>query len=177
MIVTNDSRRAEKAKYLTTQAKDDSVYYLHHEIGYNYRLNNIQAALGVAQLSRLNDFVRRKKDNYRMYQTQIKGIDGLYLTPTPPYADNNHWMCALQVDKKIYGRSRDQLIQSFRKEGVEVRPLWHLNHEQKPYQGCQSYKIEKAQELLKTTLNIPSSVGLTKSEIGKVTGLLKTWKR
>ena len=177
MVVTNNPVSAQRAKYLTTQAKDDGVYYLHHEIGYNYRLNNIQAAVGVAQLSRLNDFIRRKKANYEYYQTQINTIDGLHLAETPPYAQNNCWMCVLQVDKKIYGRGRDQLMQSFRKEGVEVRPLWHLNHWQKPYQGCQAYKIEKAYELLEKTLNIPSSVGLTKNEITKVTGLLKAWEK
>ena len=177
MVVTNNPDYAQKAQYLTTQAKDDSVYYVHHEIGYNYRLNNIQAALGIAQLSRLPAFVRRKADNYETYRTQIEGIEGLHLAETPPYAENNYWMCALQIDQKAYGRSRDWLIKSFRNLGIEVRPMWHLNHQQKPYEKCQVYKIYKAYQLLETTLNIPSSVGLTKTEIAKVTGLLKTWKK
>ncbi len=173
MMVTNDSRYARKAKYLTNQAKDDGIYYLHHEIGFNYRLSNIQAALGAAQLSCLNDFVQRKRANYQIYKTQIDQIDGLCLAETPLYAENNYWMYALQIDKNTYGRGRDQLLQLFHRKNIEVRPLWYLNHLQRPYQKCQAYKIEKAHNMLAMTLNVPCSLSLTKESINAVVGLLK----
>ncbi len=177
MLVTNNVRYAEQAKYLTTQAKDDALYFIHNSIGYNFRLNSLQAAMGAAQLKELSKVIRIKKVNYQIYKDELDSIKGLMLRETPPFADNNHWMYALQVDEKKYGRSIDDLIRLFQGFNIEVRPLWYLNHRQKPYRGCQSYEIKKAQVMLKSTLNIPCSCGLTKNEIFTVINFLKKWKR
>jgi len=165
MILTDNKNHAEKAKYLTTQAKDGNVRYIHNEIGYNYRLTNIQAAFGVAQLEKLPEFIEIKKRNYNKYKEYINNIPGLHLAETPDYADNNHWMYALQIDKDIYGKDREKLMQYLSEKGIQTRPVWYLNHMQKPYKGCQNYKIEKAIELLEKTLNIPCSVNLKDKSI------------
>ena len=177
MILTSDSHLAKMAQYLTTQAKDDSLRYIHNAIGYNFRLNNIQAAFGIAQLQRLPNILKIKEKNYRVYKKHIGTINGLKMGDVPGYARNNHWMYALQINKKKYGRSKDELIRLFNRENIEVRPLWYLNHLQKPYQRNQSYKIENAYKMWKTTLNIPCSAGLKESEIKKVVSLLKKWKK
>ncbi len=168
MILTDNKDYAEKAKYLTTQAKDDSVRYIHNEIGYNYRLTNIQAALGVAQLEKLPEFIEIKKRNFSIYKEKINEIPGLHLAETPDYAENNHWMYSLQIDKDKYGKDREKLMQYFSEKGIQTRPVWYLNHLQKPYKGYQNYKIEKAVELWENTLNIPCSVNLTNESIYKV---------
>lgn len=173
MLVANNGTYAQKARYLTTQAKDDAVQYIHNEIGYNYRLTNIQAAVGVAQLERLSEFIAAKMENYNSYKKAIENIVGLHLANVPPYANNNCWMYALQVDRKDYGESKETLIERLTSDGIEVRPLWYLNHLQKPYRNCQTYKIEKAYCMYDNTIMLPCSVSLTSKDIDFVREKLK----
>ena len=173
MILTNNEMLAQKAKYLTTQAKDDAIRYIHHEIGYNYRLTNIQAALGVAQLEQLPKYLQIKKENYLKYKKEIDAIPGLKLAQVPEYAENNHWLYALQINASEYGKSKDDVLELFSQNGIQARPLWYLNHLQKPYRNFQSYDIQMAIELFEKTLNIPSSVNLTNDQINTVIGVLK----
>ena len=168
MILTNDEKLAKKAKYLTTQAKDDDVKFIHNEIGYNYRLTNIQAAIGVAQLERLSEYIKIKKDNYCFYKQCIDPIEGLCLAGAPKYAENNYWMYSLQIDKEKFGMDKEQLMNHLKKNNIQSRPVWYLNHKQKEYKTFQSYYIEEAEKLYQNTLNIPSSVNLIKEEILKV---------
>lgn len=173
MIVTNNEEYACKARYLTTQAKDDSVRYIHNEIGYNFRLTNIQAAMGVAQLEKLPEFIEIKKKNYQKYKDEIGKIKGLHLAEVPGYANSNYWMYQLQIEKEIYGKEREELMAHLLKNRIQTRPIWYPNHLQKPYKNCQSYYIEKAFELWNKTLNIPCSVNLSEYEISKVISALE----
>jgi len=173
MIITDNEYFAQRAKYLTTQSKDDEVRYIHNEIGYNFRLTNIQAALGVAQLEQLPEYTKIKKKNYQSYKQEIDDIPGLHLAETPDYADNNHWMYALQIDKEIYGKDREELMQYLTKYEIQSRPVWHLNHLQKPYKNYQNYRIEKANELCEKTLNIPCSVNLSSEQTMEIIDILK----
>ena len=173
MIVTDNRDHAEMAKYLTTQAKDDGIRYVHHEIGYNYRLTNLQAAVGVAQLEQLPAYVETKRRNYQFYKQCIDPIPGLGIAEVPAYAANNCWMYALRIDRAEYGMDREELMQSLGEQGIQTRPVWQLNHLQKPYRDCQRYRIEKAPELLERTLNIPCSVDLTESQLGCVVEALR----
>jgi perosamine synthetase len=168
MILTDDSNFAVKARYFTTQSKDDPVRYIHNEIGYNFRLTNIQAAMGVAQLEQLPEFLKRKKEINEKYKIGIEDIDGLKLVKTPEYSDNNNWLNILQIDKKIFGQSHEALMARFEKKGIQTRPIWHLNHKQKPYENCQTYKIENASNLLGNSLCLPSSSNLSDEDIMKV---------
>jgi len=172
MILTDNEEYAKKARYLTTQAKDDKVRYIHNEIGYNYRLTNIQAALGVAQLEQLPKYLKIKKENYTFYKKEIDQIPGLHLAEVPEYAENNYWMYSLQIDKNIYKKDREELMNHLSDQGIQTRPVWYLNHLQKPYKDCQNYKIEKATELLEKTLNIPCSVNLKKQDIKRILEVL-----
>ncbi len=173
MILTNDAEYAEKAKYLTTQAKDDDVNYNHNEIGYNYRLTNIQAALGTAQLEQLKKFIEIKKQNYCYYKNEIKNIEGISLAEVPDYATNNFWMYALQINKEKYGKNCRELMNHLTENNIQSRPVWQLNHLQKPYLKYQSFQIEKAYGLKEKTLNIPCSVNIKQEEIERVVSVLK----
>jgi perosamine synthetase len=168
MILTDDKILAEKAKYLTTQAKDDPVRYIHNEVGYNFRLTNIQAALGVAQLEQLPAIIKRKKEIYDFYQSTIENIEGLSLSKVPDYADNNHWMNLLQIDTDIYRKDRKELMKRLEENGIQTRPVWKLNHEQKPYKDCQYYKIENAKKLAENSLCLPSSTNLTNEDLKRI---------
>ena len=168
MILTDDESLSEKAKYLSTQAKDDPIRYVHDEIGYNFRLTNIQAALGVAQLEQLPAILKRKKEIYDFYQSKIENIKGLSLSKVPDYADNNHWLNLLQIDKKVYNEDRESLMKRLEENGIQSRPVWKLNHEQKPYKNCRSFETSNAKILVENSLCIPSSINLDKEKIIKI---------
>jgi len=172
MLVTNNAQYAEKARYLSTQAKDDEIRYIHNEIGYNFRMTNIQAALGVAQLEQLSEYIRIKTNNFMKYKTEIDKINGLKLAEPPAYAESNYWFYAMQIDGDVYGKNQEELMKYLSDNNIQSRPVWHLNHLQKPYKNCQSYKIEKAFKLLENTLNIPCSLNLQKEDIERVVKVL-----
>jgi len=158
VLITNKSEFAEKAKYLTTQAKNDEIYYIHDEIGYNFRLTNIQAAMGVAQLENLAEYIKIKKKNFKHYKDKIDTIPGLHLAEVPDYAESNYWFYCLQIDSNKYGKNMDELLRFLQVHNIQTRPIWKLNHLQKPYLNCQHYKIENACKKYEQTLNIPCSV-------------------
>ena len=168
MIVTEDEALAKRAHYLTTQAKDDELSFVHNEIGYNYRLTNVQAALGVAQLEVLEDYIRIKRKNFQKYSEALNGFRGLKLLAEPPGTFSNFWHYALLVEKKNYGLTPLELVSKLETHGIQARPLWYLNHKQQPYTRYQHYKIEKALYYHDRVVNIPCSVGLTDEECLKV---------
>jgi len=173
MIVTNKEEYAKRARYLTTQAKDDPVQYIHNEIGFNYRLTNLQAAMGVAQLEQLEKYIEIKKKNYFIYKKEVDDIPGLQISVTPDYAESNYWFYCLQIDNNTYGKNKDQLMSYLGENKIQARPIWHLNHLQKPYRNYQNHKIERALELQKITLNIPCSVNLSESDAYRVIECIK----
>ena len=172
MILTDDEALAGKARYLTTQAKDDPVRYIHHEIGYNFRLTNIQAALGIAQLEQLPKFLDKKQEIFREYRAALQDIEGLAIANAPDYARNNHWLNILQIDSEVFGEDREVIMQRLDDIGIQTRPVWTLNHLQKPYRGYQNYKIEKATELVKKSLCLPSSTNLSNGDINNILKML-----
>ena len=172
MILTNDKTLAEKAKYLTTQAKDDPVRYFHNDIGYNFRLTNVQAAIGVAQLKQLKKFLKRKKDIYNFYKIQVDKIDGLTIADVPTFSNNNHWMTLLQINEKIYGKGREGLMKDLGENGVQTRPAWAPIHLQLPYKKYQSYNIQKTEKLVNSSLCLPSSTNISDSNLQKVISCL-----
>ncbi len=173
MVVTDDRLLADKIRRLTTQAKDDPVRYIHNTVGYNYRLSNIQAALGLAQLERLDAFIRIKRRNFKLYDGYISNIDGLGLLKEPPYGFSNMWFYSLIVEKRRYGMDNMGLMRALAKEGIGSRPVWHLNHRQRPYLKSRSYRIEKAPLFYKKALNIPCGVELSEKEIKRVIKVIK----
>ena len=168
MILTDDEKLADKARYLTTQAKDDPVLYIHNEIGYNFRLTNIQAALGVAQLEQLPVFLKRKREIFNQYKTALNNIEGLTLASVPDYGDNNHWINVLQIDPRICVKDKDFLMHELDNRGIQTRPIWHLNHLQKVYKDSQYYKIKNSRVLVNTSLCLPSSTNVERKSIQKV---------
>lgn len=173
MIVTDSPALARRARYLTTQAKDDPTYYIHNEVGYNYRMSNLNAAVGLAQMEKLARYLEKKKANHLLYQEQLAGARGMRLAPVPPYADNNLWMYALTLEGQSPIERRDRIMERLRSRGVETRPLWYPNHLQKPYRRCLAYRIERAEGAWRSTLNLPCSVDLTPEAVIMVARELK----
>jgi len=90
------------------------------------------------------------------------------MAPVPDWADNNHWLNLLRIDLDVYGRDRESLMVDLREQSIETRPVWRPNHRQNPYRKCQTYKIERAEKLLETSLCLPSSGQMTNGDISKV---------
>lgn len=167
-VVANNKNIAEKAGYLIAQAKDDSVRYIHNEIGYNFRLTNLQAALGLAQLEKINKFIEIKKRNYQLYKEGLRGIRGVGLMGIPEGTRPNYWFYSLIIDRSKYGMDRAELMNRLAKRNIQTRPIWYLNHLQKPYRRNQAYKIEKARWFYERVLNLPCSSNLKKVDVKKV---------
>ena len=173
MVITNDESIANKVKYLSTQANNDSLQYVHNEIGFNYRLTNIQAAVGVAQLEKLDDFVLKKNQINNYYKSELKSVDALKINPSPEYSSNNHWMTSIFLKNTFDEKLRDSIMNKLGKIGIQTRPMWHLCHLQKPYIKKQSYKIENALDIQMKTINIPSSTGISEEQLSEVVLKLK----
>src|SRR6185503_14912648 len=110
MIVTNRADWAERARYLTTQAKDDPIEYVHNEIGYNYRLTNIQAALGCAQMEQLDGFVSAKQRIARQYTQALSAVAGISCPQEAPWALSTYWLYTALVDPQVYGIDSRKLL-------------------------------------------------------------------
>ena len=168
MIVTDSEAIAHRAKYLTTQAKDDEARFVHHEIGFNYRLSNVQAAIGIGQLETMAQCTAQKAKIYQAYQKGLAGAAGLKIAAPPAYAENNLWMPCLQIDAQAYGEDREQLMARLGRAKIQARPVWELNHRQRPYRDCGRMPTERAERLHAITLNIPCSVGLAGPDQARV---------
>ena len=172
MILTNDSATAKKARYLSTQARDDPIHYRHDMVGYNFRLTNVQAAIGLAQLELLPEFLVGKQRIARQYTEAINAIDEFSMAPVPEYANNNHWINVLRIHKTNPDWNSETLLENFAKNNIEVRPIWLPNYLQKPYRKSHTYRIERAEELVRHSLCLPSSYRLTGEEISRIVDCL-----
>ena len=171
MIVSDDEKILRKAKHLTTQAKIDEIYFIHDDIGYNYRMTNLQAALGLAQLEQLEQFIRIKQDNYILYKNEIKKITGLKILDFKKGIRPNYWFYALYCDEE-YKLNRDEIINYLSSKNVQARPIWGLINEQKPYIDCQSHEIVKAKVYLQHVVNIPCGSNLNENDVRYVVNCL-----
>ena len=176
MVVSNNEELLDKVAFLGVQAKTNSLYFVHDEIGYNYRMSNIQAAFGTDQMDRLEEFIETKARNYKLYKEGIENIDGLSLLPFRGDVRPNYWFYSLMVDENKYGLDRDELLVRLNEDNIQTRPLWRLIHKQKPYLDSESYKIEKAYYYEKNLINLPCSSNLTEDEVKIVIGKLEEFK-
>jgi len=173
MLTTDNEEWARKAKYLTTQAKDDPIEYVHHEIGYNYRLTNLQAAVGVAQMEQLDEYIRIKRGIAERYAKGLADVPGLTTPTEAPWAFSTFWLYTVLVDEVRYGRDSRALQRALAERNIQTRPLWAPIHAQRPYQGCHAYRIEVAERLYRTALSLPCSVGLTQADQQRVIDALR----
>ena len=176
MVVGDNEELVEKVRFLSSQAKKDTLYFIHDEIGYNYRMLNLQAALGTSQIDQLESFIETKIKNYKIYKEELEKIEGLEILPFVEGIRANHWFYSLKIDKEKYGIGRDELLQKLVDAGIQTRPIWGLIHQQKPYSTCQNYEIEKALYYYDRILNLPCSSNLTEKEVYQVIEKIKEFK-
>jgi perosamine synthetase len=176
MVVSSNQEILDRVSFLGVQAKTDPLYFIHDEVGYNYRMTNIQAAFGTDQIDRLEGFIETKIRNYYLYKEAVEQIEGLTLLPFRKDARSNHWFYSIIVDKKKYGIDRDELLRKLNDCNIQTRPLWGLIHKQKPYLKNQGYKLEKAEFYEKNLINVPCSSNLRQEDVDLVIEKLKTYR-
>lgn len=164
-VTANKSEVVDHIRYLSTQAKDDPHYYIHNEVGYNYRMTNLQAALGVAQMEELPEFIRRKQKNYELYRELFKDFKLGKLVKFREGTLSNKWFYSLEIDRNRIFASMREIITSLEKRGIQTRAIWGLINEQLPYNDAVTYKLEKASYYADCILNFPSSTQITVKEI------------
>ena len=172
-ITANDTKVVDHIRYLSTQAKDDVHYYIHNEVGYNYRMTNLQAALGVAQLEELPEFIRRKQRNYKLYCQLFDGFELVHMIGFCSDIDSNMWFYSLEINRDKVKATMREIITKLEKNGVQTRAIWGLINEQLPYIHEATYKLEKAPYYAERILNIPSSTQITAEEIHYVVENIK----
>lgn len=173
MIVTNNAEWAHRARYLTTQAKDDSLEYIHKEIGYNYRLTNIQAALGCAQMENLDECIAAKRRIARAYAEAFATIPGITCMPVAPWASSIFWLYTVLLEQKVYGINSRVLMRQFEAYGIQARPLWQPLHLSPAHPQGQPHSCPAAERLANNAISLPSSVGLRAEEQGRVIEIVK----
>ncbi len=168
MIVTDDETLADKARYLTTQAKDDALEYVHRQVGYNYRLTNIQAAMGLAQMERLDDHLAAKRKIAERYRQALSDLPGLTSMPEADWAESAFWLYTILIDEARFGLDSREMIARLRAESIQSRPLWqplHLSpaHRRSPRTDCPT-----AERLNAQGVSLPCSVGLNHDDQERV---------
>lgn len=164
-VTGRDGEKVNHIRYLSTQSKDDPLYYVHNEIGYNYRMTNVQAALGVAQMEELPEFIVRKQRNYELYKELFEGFDLVRLIDFRDSISSNKWFYALEINMSMIKGTMHDVVVSLQEKGIQTRTIWGLIHEQLPYKNAVTYEIERAIYYSGCILNIPCSTQITEEEI------------
>lgn len=172
-VTSRDASTVDHIRYLSTQAKDDPHYYIHNEIGYNYRMTNLQAALGVAQMEELPEFICRKQRNYDIYKRQFEGFEYAELMSFRTGTDSNKWFYSLKINRDKISVSMKEIITALEEQKIGTRTIWGLINEQIPYREYVTYQLEKAPFYSARILNIPCSTNLSEQDILTVSEIIK----
>lgn len=163
MIVTDDPDLAYQAKHLTTTAKLQHEWeFSHDQVAWNYRLPNLNAALGVAQMKRLPTFLSEKREIARAYESQINQFSGVHFISEPKGTHSNYWLCSIMLDSNSEFQ-RDDYLRQINKDGIQCRPLWNLLSQQKMYVDAPSGPINNAKSIVSRTISLPSSPQLARN--------------
>lgn len=177
MLTTDNGEWALHAKHLTTQAKADPVEYIHDEIGYNYRLTNMQAAMGCAQLEQINAYVLKKQEIAMTYAKELAGIPGIRLMTEAKWASSSFWMFTVYVEGEAYGLDNRQLLKVLAGKKIQTRPLWQPIHLSKAHASPQPRVCDVAVDLYAHCLSLPCSVGIKPNEIERVIDAIREARR
>ncbi|WP_338705409.1 DegT/DnrJ/EryC1/StrS family aminotransferase [Priestia aryabhattai] len=177
MLVSNDIDELQKARFLATQARDSAPHYQHSQLGYNYRMSNILAGVGRAQLQVLEKRVETRRKIFERYYQELSSLSGIAFMPELSNTKTNRWLTVLTVNEKEAGTSAAELVQAFTEQNIEARPVWKPLHMQPLFKGARYYSHEEnkdvAHQLFKTGICLPSGSSMTENEQNKVIKCLK----
>jgi len=172
MIVSEHADAMAHARRLATQARDPAPHYEHSEIGFNYRLSNVLAAIGRGQLQVLEQRVAARRRNFQFYCEALANIPGLDFMPEAPWGVHTRWLTTLTVDHGRFGTDREAVRLALERENIEARPVWKPMHLQPLYAGCERFGGSVAEDLFERGLCLPSGSALTESDLQRVVGVI-----
>ncbi len=171
-LVSENSDWVRKARFLATQARDQAPHYQHSEIGFNYRLSNICAGIGLGQLQVLDERVRQRRSNFNFYFKELSKLPGVNFLLEPDELFSNRWLTTVLIDPdKSRGVTREDVRLALEKEDIDSRPLWKPMHLQPVFRGCDSYKNGTSERLFEIGLCLPSGSNLSDGDISRIVGI------
>ncbi len=172
MLVSADKGLIDHARKLATQARDPAPHYQHSEIGYNYRMSNLLAAVGRGQLRVLEERVRRKREIFDAYRGLLGDLPGIVFMPEAPWGRCTRWLTCITVDPQAFGATREDIRLALEAENIESRPLWKPMHLQPVFQGCEVVGGAVAEALFRDGLCLPSGTAMTQADIERVVAVV-----
>jgi len=175
MLVSNDKDLINKAIFLSTQAREPGIHYEHKELGYNYRMSNLLAAVGRGQLQVLDERVQTKRKVFQWYFDALADVDGIEFMPEARYGKPNRWLTTFTVDPQKTGVNRTQIITALEKENVEARPIWKPMHLQPLYKDCVYITADEedvSANLFKNGLCLPSGSNLSETDQDRIIDII-----
>jgi perosamine synthetase len=172
MLVTDNEEWARKARYLTTQAKDDPIEYIHGEVGYNYRLTNLLAAVGCAQMEQLPVYVAAKRNTAAHYTEKLRNLPGVQPMRNASWAESTFWMYTILVEEEKFGMDARTLMTMLASRNIQCRPLWQPIHQSPAHASKHTAAMPVSEQLAQQALSLPCSVGLTEAEQHRVIAAL-----
>lgn len=176
MLASNDARLIEHARKLSQQARNPAPHYEHTEIGYNYRMSNVLAAIGRGQLRVLDDRVKAKRRIFERYQQLLGDLPGITFMPEALHGQCNRWLTVILVDPAQFGATPDQLRLALEAENIEARPVWKPMHLQPVFQSCRVRSGSVSERLFRDGLCLPSGTAMTSSDIERVANVVRNCK-
>lgn len=177
MLVANDAALVEKTRFWATQARDPAPHYQHSELGFNYRLSNVCAAIGRGQLRVLDDRVAARRAVFARYEAALGDLDGLTFMPEPAWSRANRWLTCILVDEGRLGASREDLRLALAKEDIEARPVWKPLHLQPIFEGARARGGAVAEDLFARGLCLPSGSNLSEPDQARVIDVIRRTAR
>jgi dTDP-4-amino-4,6-dideoxygalactose transaminase len=170
MLVSADETLIAHARKLATQARDAAPHYQHSEVGYNYRLSNVSAAIGRGQLRVLRDRVAARRHVFQLYDAGLRGLPGLAFMPEAPWGKASRWLTVMTIDPEQFGVDRESVRLGLEAANIEARPVWKPMHLQPVFAGLQSVGGRVAEELFERGLCLPSGSSLSETDVQRVIG-------
>lgn len=172
MLVSDDQKLVEKARFFATQARDPAPHYQHSEIGYNYRLSNVLAGIGRGQLQVLEERVEARRRNFDFYKQALGNLPGIEFMPEASFGRATRWLTCLTIDPIAFGADREQVRLALAEEKIEARPVWKPLHLQPVFADCECMGGVVAEELFEYGLCLPSGSNLTEVDLERVTSAI-----
>jgi dTDP-4-amino-4,6-dideoxygalactose transaminase len=173
MLVSAEKELIEKARFLATQARDPAPHYQHSEIGYNYRLSNVLAAIGRGQLRVLADRVAARRRNTEFYRQAFADLPGIDFMPEAPWGKSTRWLTCITIDPKKFGADREKVRLALADENIEARPLWKPMHLQPVFAHCDKFVNGVSESLFEHGLCLPSGSNLSEGELARVVDVVR----
>jgi pyridoxal phosphate-dependent aminotransferase EpsN len=168
MIVSSDIPMIERARKLSTQARDTARHYEHSELGYNYRMSNVLAGIGRGQLQSLAARIERRREIAEFYRSALGNLPGVEFMPEPPEGRGNRWLTCMTIDPRASGVARDSILAALEADNIEARPLWKPLHQQPLYKGAPSFGGAVADRLFARGICLPSGSAMTGDDLRRV---------